>query len=311
MTQVTLLHVPKESLLPIFQPSFCVRFSKCRRISTSKGKSEFWNCKEVPSRRKLVLTSLQGAWHNHGQRTHCMVRSSTMGSWAETERYIGSLGVQLEIRHSEKRRSQSVKGEGTCCNSSFCECDDVWEPLWELTFSSKYCLIPERQPGGSTCICTEEGQAGVEGLLQKTKKKKKKTHVAIMVKETMQLRISAEPKKKKRIMGHTHCGKKGCARTASNPTLPCFPPDAARRKEENSDKFCHYFNDRNVGIWKISREKKADSQQAWRTAAQSKQLSSTLLVGPQLINGNRVWGNLSVILLGTVEYQRDHFVKSK
>lgn len=29
-----------------------------------------------------ALTSLQGAWHNHGQKTHCMVRSSTMASWA-------------------------------------------------------------------------------------------------------------------------------------------------------------------------------------------------------------------------------------
>ncbi len=31
------------------------------------------------------LTSLQGAWHNHGQKMHCMVRSSTMGSWAKTK----------------------------------------------------------------------------------------------------------------------------------------------------------------------------------------------------------------------------------
>lgn len=71
---------------------------------------EFSNCKEVPSRRKLVLTSLQGAWHNHGQRTHCMVRSSTMGSWAKTERYIRSQGVQLEIRHSGGMEKSVSKG---------------------------------------------------------------------------------------------------------------------------------------------------------------------------------------------------------
>lgn len=53
-------------------------------------------------------------------------------------------------------------------------------------------------------------------------------------------------KKIKLIMGHTHCGKKGCARTASNPTLSCFAPDSARHDEKNSDKFSRYFNDMNV-----------------------------------------------------------------
>lgn len=37
---------------------------------------------EVQNQERKVLTSLQGAWHNHGHRTHCMVRSSTMESWA-------------------------------------------------------------------------------------------------------------------------------------------------------------------------------------------------------------------------------------
>lgn len=36
-------------------------------------------------KRQIVLTRLQGAWHNHGQKKHCMVRSSTMGSWAKTQ----------------------------------------------------------------------------------------------------------------------------------------------------------------------------------------------------------------------------------
>lgn len=51
--------------------------------------------------KQMVITRLQSAWHNHGQKTHCMVRSSTMRTWAKTENLENTgqfLGLQLSIR---------------------------------------------------------------------------------------------------------------------------------------------------------------------------------------------------------------------
>lgn len=61
---------------------------------------DFLNCSRIHNRLVIVLTSLQSAWHNHGQTMHCMVRSSTMASWANTEKQLGKATIQLEILQS-------------------------------------------------------------------------------------------------------------------------------------------------------------------------------------------------------------------
>lgn len=68
---------------------------------------ESW-CKTVNNRRQIVLTSLQGAWHNHGQKTHCMVRSSTMESWAKTKNTNTDDRTQLSTRHPMDLKSYWV-----------------------------------------------------------------------------------------------------------------------------------------------------------------------------------------------------------
>lgn len=56
-----------------------------------------WINKGIHKKAMQVLTSLQSAWHNHGQKTHCMVRSSTMASWASRQKVLdsSSLGFNL------------------------------------------------------------------------------------------------------------------------------------------------------------------------------------------------------------------------
>lgn len=102
-----------ESSVPCFSVHF-IHISKFLKkkhkyITDSKiGNQSFWDCKGVHNRRKTVLTSLQGAWHNHGQKTHCMVRSSTMGSWAKTEHQRRSQGIQLKIRRPRDSKALSL-----------------------------------------------------------------------------------------------------------------------------------------------------------------------------------------------------------
>lgn len=51
--------------------------------------------KGIHKKAMQALTSLQGAWQNHGQKTHCMVRSSTMASWATRKQGSDSSSLGL------------------------------------------------------------------------------------------------------------------------------------------------------------------------------------------------------------------------
>lgn len=159
---------------------------------------------QVQTRERKVLTSLQGAWHNHGHRMHCMVRSSTMGSWAKPT--AGGISqpssVPLANFVGRNKMSKPFKVKRISCFVTF-------DPEPYLS-STRRCEGGDPRPPMR--------------FLNETHMVTPICHWKINVADKNICRI-----KKRLVIGHTHCGKRGCAQTATNPTHQSAVSDLATR----------------------------------------------------------------------------------
>lgn len=169
-------------------------------ISSSKTSKGCWRFKvvwEVQKWQKTVLTSLQGAWHNHGHRMHCMVRSSTMGSWAKPtiDPIPHPLSVPLAISVGGDKISKPLERHSV--ERISCSWTSIMGRIYPLKGARVETQAPDvgpkLNPRCNTGLPLEEKCGRWEHLQNK----------------------------KRLVIGHTHCGKRGCAQTATNPTHQC------------------------------------------------------------------------------------------
>lgn len=125
---------------------------------------------------------------------HCMVRSSTMGSWAKPtiDPIPHPLSVPLAISVGGNKISKPLKRHSV--ERISCSWTSILGPICPLkgvrVETEAPDVVPKLNPRRNTGLPLEEKCCRWEHLQNK----------------------------KRLVIGHTHCGKRGCAQTATNPT---------------------------------------------------------------------------------------------